>query len=71
MHDTTLTIEVVVEFRGEPCCPRCRKDCAGYDARRRKWRHLDSCQYKALLVVDMPRMECTQPGVKQIDAPLG
>ena len=31
MDDAALTIQVFVEFRGEPCCPRCRKACAGYD----------------------------------------
>jgi transposase len=75
IDDATLTIEVLVEFRGEPCSPRCRKACAGYDSRRRrfrrKWRHLDSCQYKTLLVADMPRVECAEHGVMQIDAPLG
>ena len=69
IDDATLTIEVVVEFRGALCCPRCRKACAGYDSRRRKWRHLDSCQYKTLLVADMPRVECAEHGVMQIDAP--
>ena len=69
IDDATLTIEVVVEIRGEPCCPRCRKACAGYDSRQRKWRHLDSCQYKTLLVADMPRVECAEHGVMQIDAP--
>ncbi len=68
MDDAALTIQVLVEFRGEPCCPRCRKACAGYDARRRSWRHLDSCQYKTFLVADIPRVQCAEHGVMQIDA---
>ena len=69
MDDAALTIQVLVEFRGEPCCPRCRKACAGYDSRRRSWRHLDSCQYKTFLVADIPRVQCAEHGVMQIDAP--
>ena len=69
MDDAALTIQVLVEFRGDPCCPRCRKACAGYDSRRRSWRHLYSCQYKTFLVADIPRVECAQHGVMQIEAP--
>ena len=63
----TATVEVVVEFRGDPCCPRCRKACVGYDSRRRVFRHLDTCQYKTHLIVDVPRIECAEHGVMQID----
>jgi hypothetical protein len=33
------TVEVLVEHRGKASCPKCDKPCAGYDARRRRWRH--------------------------------
>ena len=31
--------------------------------RRRSWRHLDTCQFKTLLVADVPRVECPEHGV--------
>nr|WP_330178570.1 transposase family protein [Candidatus Vondammii sp. HM_W22] len=30
---------------------------SGYDSRKRRWRHLDTCQYKTILVADVPRVQ--------------
>ena len=38
-------------------CPLCGKASPGYDTRRCRWRHLDTCQYRTVLVVDIPRVE--------------
>ncbi len=50
-------------------CPECDETCPGYDTRRRSWRHLDTCQFKTILVADVPRLECPSHGVRQIDVP--
>lgn len=50
-------------------CPTCGAACPGYDTRRRSWRHLDTCQFKTILVADVPRVECGEHGVLQIDVP--
>jgi len=42
---------------GKLMCPKCRKTCPGYDKRRRRWRHLDTCQLKILLEADVPRLD--------------
>ncbi len=63
------TVEVLVEHRGELKCPRCGKIVAGYDTRRRSWRHLDTCQFRTLLTADVPRVECEEHGVLQIQVP--
>ena len=47
-------VEVVVEHRGEACCPKCGRSCPGYDTRRRRWRHLDTCQFEAHPVARTP-----------------
>jgi hypothetical protein len=52
------TVEVVVEHRGQACCPQRGKACPGYDTRQRRWRHLDTCQLRTMLVADVPRVEC-------------
>ena len=52
-----------------PSCPVCGKASPGYDTRRRRWRHLDTCQYRTVLVADVPRVECEEHGVHQIDVP--
>jgi transposase len=63
------TVEVFVEHRGEARCPKCGKSCAGYDARRRRWRHLDTCQFQTYLTADVPRVECAEHGVSQAPTP--
>jgi transposase len=50
-------------------CPECGKACPGYDTRQRSWRHLDTCQFKTILVADVARVECEEHGVKQIRVP--
>jgi transposase len=54
-----------------PSCPECGKSCPGYDSRRRRWRHLDTCQYRTILVADVPRIECPEHGVVQVRVPWG
>ncbi|MCC6144742.1 MAG: ISL3 family transposase [Candidatus Hydrogenedentes bacterium] len=51
------------------CCPKCSKKCPGYDSRERRWRHLDTCQYRTILVADIPRVNCPEHGVTQIAVP--
>ena len=49
------------------CCPECQKELACYDhAEDRRWRHLDSCQYKTILIGRVPRVDCHEHGVKTV-----
>ena len=42
----------------------------GYDqAAERRWRHLDTCQYRTVLVARIPRVECPEHGIRQIWVP--
>lgn len=52
-------------------CPECGKPCPGYDRLPRRWRHLDTCQYRTMLVALVPRVECPEHGVRQIQVPWG
>jgi len=54
---------------GKLTCPQCGKTCPGYDKRQRRWRHLDTCQLKTLLVADVPRVECSEHGVITVSVP--
>lgn len=62
-------VEVIVEHRGQACCPQCGKSCPGYDSRPRRWRHLDTCQLQTVLVAEVPRVECPEHGVVQAPTP--
>lgn len=50
-------------------CPTCDRVRPGYDSRERRWRHLDTCQYRTVLVAEIARVECPQHGVQQIRVP--
>ncbi len=50
-------------------CPLCGKPAPGYDTRQRRWRHLDTCQYRTVMIADVPRVECEEHGVHQVDIP--
>jgi transposase len=52
------------------CCPDCQRDLPCYDhAEQRRWRHLDSCQFKTFLVARVPRVKCPEHGVKNTLVP--
>lgn len=50
-------------------CPTCGEGCPQKDRRRRSWRHLDTCQYRTILVADVPRVNCAEHGVHQVEVP--
>ncbi len=67
------TGEVLVAVGFEPelrlRCPECDAVCPGYDRRRRRWRHLDTCQYRTVLEAEIPRVQCPEHGVRQVAVP--
>jgi transposase len=51
-------------------CPACGRALSCYDhAEERTWRHLDTCQYQTHLHARIPRVNCPEHGVKQVDVP--
>lgn len=47
-------------------CPHCGSEGSRYDSRPRRWRHLDTCQYKTYVYAEVPRVKCHSHGVSQI-----
>ena len=64
-----VTVQVEQEEGVRSCCPTCGKESPGYDSRTRRWRHLDTCQYKTILVADVPRVQCEDHGVVTVSVP--
>ena len=63
-------VRVYVEHVGQAlACPDCGQSCPGYDKRQRRWRHLDTCQYRTILIAEVPRVTCAEHGVKQVTVP--
>ena len=50
-------------------CPVCGKECTVHDSKDRTWRHLNFFQYKAFIHCKIPRCNCSDHGIKQIDVP--
>jgi transposase len=51
-------------------CPECEKACPLHDhERERTWRHLDTCQYRTLVLASVPRTRCPEHGVRVVRVP--
>jgi transposase len=50
-------------------CPTCGKQMQGHGQEERRWRHLDSCQFKTLVVCAVPRVRCLEHGTQQVAVP--
>ena len=61
-------IAVAVRWRPEVAlvCPSCGQVGPGYDARQRRWRHLNTMQWKTFITAEVPRLNCPKCGVKQV-----
>lgn len=62
-------IELAYPEEAEHYCPECGVPCRRRDSRRRRWRHLDTCQYRTMVSAFVPRVQCPEHGVKQIRVP--
>ncbi|MGB6995541.1 MAG: ISL3 family transposase, partial [Thermoanaerobaculia bacterium] len=67
--DQEVRIFVVRAARPRLRCPECGVPCGGYDTRERRWRHLDTMQYRTFLIAEVPRVQCEEHGVRQIAVP--
>ena len=64
-----VTVEVGIKSKHELQCPVCGIKAKRYDFRIRRWRHLDSCEYHTLIEAKVPRVKCTEHGIKQVKVP--
>lgn len=66
--EETVEVEVSTSDRRLPC-PICGRLSPRYDARPRRWRHLDTCQFQTILCAQVPRVNCVDDGIKQVRVP--
>jgi transposase len=64
-----VRILVEVEKGAKLACPACGLSRPGYDARERRWRHLDTMQYRTIVIGQVPRVQCPEHGVVQVAVP--
>jgi len=66
-HELHITLDFV---KGSTfSCPECAQACKAYDTKERTWRHLNFFQFKTYLHARLPRIQCSEHGVKSITAP--
>lgn len=65
-----VTVRVELPPGTRLACPECeRPACAIKDSRERRWRHLDTCQFKTFIEGPLPRTDCPVCGVKTVAPP--
>jgi len=64
-------VDIVIEYTSdEGSCPECGTCCPRYDVRpSRTWRHLDTMQFATFLHCEVPRVRCSEHGVKSVAVP--
>lgn len=54
-------VEIEVRYRDtEWACSVCRNRMHIHEYTERRWRHLDSCQCKTIIVCQVPRVQCSE-----------
>lgn len=67
--DGEVRVRVEAKAGSPHRCPQCDQRRPGYDRRVRRWRHLDTCQLKTILVAEVPRVTCPEHGVVMVKVP--
>jgi len=66
-----LTVEVSLTVAAGAVwgCPTCQGRMHVKEWRTRRWRHLDSCQFKTILEASVPVVECAEHGAQTVQVP--
>lgn len=66
-----LTVDVFLKVipKAVWACPQCRRRMHIKEWRTRRWRHLDSCQFKTVLEAEVPVVECEEHGSQTVQVP--
>jgi transposase len=67
--ESSILVTINYQSKAKFPCPKCQKLCDSYDTRKRRWRHLDICQYKTIIESEIPRISCKEHGVLTIQVP--
>jgi transposase len=63
-------VEVEVECTQKIwACPSCHQRMHVHQWEQRRWRHLDSCQFKTYILAEVPRVKCAEHGSQSVAVP--
>ena len=66
LKDRSVTISVGYDESVPVACPVCGGQASIYDHQKRRWRHLDTMQFRTIIECEVPRVFCEGHGVKQL-----
>lgn len=64
--------EVVIHVEADRqrwACPECAMRMHVHDYATRRWRHLDTCQFKTIIEARVPRVKCSEHGTSTVQVP--
>ena len=64
-----VCVRVALPAKTRWVCPDCLKPAPIHDHQERSWRHLDTCQYRTVVVARVPRLSCPEHGIRQLPVP--
>ena len=67
--ESTVFVRIGAEAGARLVCPQCDCHCPGYDLRIRRWRHLDTCEYRTMVWAEVPRIKCPEHGCLTVLVP--
>ncbi len=65
----TIEVRMVLKESAVWACPECKSRMHIKEWRTRRWRHLDSCQFKTFLEAKVPVVECSEHGAQTVRVP--
>jgi len=68
-EDEVVHVYIEYDRNSETLCPVCGSACPRYDTRDKRWRHLDTCQFQTIVHGAVPRAQCHEHGVLQVEVP--
>jgi transposase len=64
-----LYVDIDFEAGSKFSCPDCGKPCSAYDSEVKRWRHMNFWQHATFLSARVPRVECPEHKVRQVEVP--
>src|SRR5215204_2388430 len=70
LDEGEVLIRLELDGGAKLTCPLCAQAAPGYDrTEERRWRHLDTFQYRTMIAARLPRVRCAEHGVHQVNVP--
>lgn len=64
-----LYVDIDFENGSKFACPSCGQLCAVYDSEVKRWRHMNFWQHATYLSARVPRVQCPEHKVRQVEVP--